>query len=85
MEEGEKSSYFEPCSCRWSYSFPLVYIRVISRKGILMGLFDKIEELKQEEDEIEIVFRDTPETEGQKWFREEAERKRDELTNRKEQ
>lgn len=50
-----------------------------------MGLFDKIEELKQEEEEIEIVFRDTPETEGQKWFREEAERKRDELTNRKEQ
>lgn len=50
-----------------------------------MGLFKKIEESKEPKVEPEIVFIDAPETPGQKWFREEAERRRDKLTNGKEQ
>jgi len=45
-----------------------------------MGLFEKIEEHKEGKEEPGVVWVDAPETPGQKWFREEAERRRDELT-----
>lgn len=41
-----------------------------------MGLFDKVAESREPKPEVEKVFRDAPETKGQRWFREEAERRK---------
>lgn len=47
-----------------------------------MGLFEKVAEAREPQPEVEKVFRDAPKTEGQKWFEEEAERRKQELNER---
>jgi hypothetical protein len=50
-----------------------------------MKLFDRIEQLKNEEEESEepeVIVINQPTTKGQKWFEKEALRRRDELNER---